>query len=346
MITDDKGNSREEKIEVRVQDPIFPQLETKNFEVKLDLSVGELVLNPEDFIKSLSDNCGIESLTINKQKITCEDVGKNVFIEIIATDASRLNTVRLASAIVKAVNTRPVTVKGPAAICVGESQVLTLVSEAEFEVVRWRRNGTEVSGATGKTLEMKEGGSYHAIIRYAGGCLFETEKFVVESLAKPSGEIVVDGNILKAPEGNYTYQWFRNGEKLAGDTKQKLTVNQMGEFSVELTNEAGCTTRLAPVTMTISGIFNPGILVSKELKIYPNPASSEVEIQALGDLEFAENSMKIYDPNGKDVSSLVEVIRQSPSSVTLAISRLAAGTYVIMVESQDSRVFVGKLIKR
>ncbi|SFB45353.1 T9SS type A sorting domain-containing protein [Algoriphagus aquimarinus] len=346
LITDDKGNSREEKIEVRVQDPIFPQLETKNFEVKLDLSVGELVLNPEDFIKSLSDNCGIESLTINKQKITCEDVGKNVFIEIIATDASRLNTVRLASAIVKAVNTRPVTVNGPAAICVGESQVLTLVSEADFEVVRWRRNGTEVSEATGKTLEIKEGGSYHAIVRYAGGCLFETEKFVVESLAKPSGEIVVDGNILKAPEGNYTYQWFRNGEKLTGDSQGTLTVNQMGEFSVELTNEAGCTTRLAPVTMTISGIFNPGILVSEELKIYPNPASTQVEIQALGDLEFAENSMRIYDPNGKEVSSIVEVIRQSPSSVTLAISRLAAGTYVIMVESQDSGVFVGKMIKQ
>ncbi len=62
----------------------------------------------------------------------------------------------------------------------------------------------------------------------------------------------------------------------------------MGEYAVELTNEAGCTTRLATVTMTISGIFNPGILVSVELKIYPNPASYEVKIQALGALEFAD----------------------------------------------------------
>jgi len=254
--------------------------------------------------------------------------------------------VETANFIVKESATAAVSISGPASICAGDNQVLTLASEAAFEVVRWRRNGTEITGATGKTLEIEEGGSYHAIVRLAGGCLVETSKFEVKTEAKPSGEIIVDGNVLKAPEGNYTYQWFRNGDKLAGDTKQKLTVNQMGEFSVELTNEAGCTTRLAAVTMTISGIFNPGILVSEELKIYPNPASTQVEIQALGDLQFAENSMRIYDQNGKEVSSSVEVIRQSPSSVTLAISRLAAGTYVIMVESQDSRVFVGKLIKQ
>ncbi|MEB2781769.1 T9SS type A sorting domain-containing protein [Algoriphagus sp. C2-6-M1] len=71
-----------------------------------------------------------------------------------------------------------------------------------------------------------------------------------------------------------------------------------------------------------------------------------MEIQALGDLEFAENSMSIYNSNGKEVSSSVEVIRQSPRAVTLAIGRLAAGTYLIMIESPDNKVFVGRLIKR
>ena len=503
-IKDDRGSTRDEKIEVVVQDPIFPKLETKDAQVELDISVGELKLNPHDFVKSMSDNCGIEGLTISPEILTCQDLGKEIFVQLIAKDASRLHTVKLAFAFVKAKNTNPVTVNGPTSICIGENQSLTLESAAEFQVVGWRRNGTEISGAIGKTLEIEESGSYHALVRYAGGCLFETEKFIVnpanatpvtiigsESIcggtkqtltlkseagfevvkwrrngteitgatektleiesagtyqamvrtaggclvetadfivkansmaevkitgptaicagdskaltlssdvefeivrwirngteitgatdktleieeggsyhaivrlaggclvetskfevkteAKPTGEIAVDGNILRAPEGNYTYQWFRNGEKLEGDTQQKLTVNQMGEFSVELTNEAGCSSRLGPVTMTISGIFNPGILISEELKIYPNPASSQVEIQALGDLKFAENSMRIYDNNGKDASSSVEVIHQSSSAVTLAIARLSAGTYVIMVESQDNRVFVGKLVKQ
>ncbi|WP_339707972.1 T9SS type A sorting domain-containing protein [Algoriphagus aquimarinus] len=345
-ITDSKGVVQEKVIEVIVRDNSNPVLVTKDMEVTVDLAIGKVELKPEDFIASLTDNCGIKEVIISRQSVGCEDIGKEISIEVRAVDKAGNVSEKLAKVLVKSSNTKPVTITGSASICAGEKQTLTLKSEAAFEVVRWRRNGTEISGATGKTLEINEAGSYHAVIRYAGGCLFETEKFVVESLAKPSGEIVVDGNILKAPEGNYTYQWFRNGNKLTGDTQQKLTVNQTGEFTVELTNEAGCTTLLAAVTMTISGIFNPGILVSEELKIYPNPASSQVEIQALGDLQFAENSMRIYDPNGKDVSSSVEVIRQSPSSVTLTISRLAAGTYVIMVESQDSRVFVGKLIKQ
>ncbi|WP_425638459.1 T9SS type A sorting domain-containing protein [Algoriphagus yeomjeoni] len=277
--------------------------------------------------------------------------GKTLEIESAGTYQAIVRTeggclVETADFIVKETATADVKITGPVSICAGDNKTLTLTSEAEFEVVRWRRNGTEITGATGKTLEIAEGGGYHAIVRLAGGCLVETTKFEVKTEAKPNGEIAVDGNILRAPEGNYAYQWYRNGEKLVGDTQRMLTVNQMGEFSVELTNEAGCTTRLAAVTMTISGIFNPGILVSEELKIYPNPASSQVEVQALGDLEFAENSMRIFDNSGKDVSSSVEVIRQSSNAVTLAIARLSAGTYVIMVESQDNRVFVGRLIKQ
>ncbi|RAI94038.1 T9SS type A sorting domain-containing protein [Algoriphagus yeomjeoni] len=277
--------------------------------------------------------------------------GKTLEIESGGTYQAIVRTaggclVETADFIVKETATTDVKITGPTSICAGDNKTLNLTSEGDFEVVRWRRNGTEIPGATSKTLEIAEGGSYHAIVRFAGGCLVETSKFEVKTEAKPSGEIVVDGNILRAPEGNFTYQWYRNGEKIPEATQRNLTVNQMGEFSVELTNEAGCTARLASVNMTISGIFNPSIVVSEELRIFPNPASSQVEIQVLGDLKFAESSMRIYDQNGKEVSSSVEVIRQSSNAIILAIPRLSAGTYVIMVEGQDNRVFVGKLIKQ
>ncbi|UZD23743.1 metallophosphoesterase [Algoriphagus halophytocola] len=276
--------------------------------------------------------------------------GKTLEIESGGTYQALVRTasgclVETADFIVVASETAAVTLSGPTSICAGDNKLLTLTSEAEFEVLRWRRNGVEVSGADGKTLEIEEGGSYHAIVRVAGGCLVETSKFEVKTEAKPSGEIVIDGAILKAPEGNYTYQWFRNGEKLEGAIQRTLTVNQTGEYTVELSSEAGCPAKLDAVTMTISGILNPGILLTEELNIYPNPASSEVEIQAFGDLEFAENSMKIYNSSGKEVSSSVEVMLQSSGSVRLGISRLAAGTYVVMAEGLDSRVFVGKLVK-
>lgn len=344
-ITDSKGTVAEEEIEVIVRDKSNPVLVTKNVEVVVDLSIGKVELEPEDFIASLTDNCGIKEVNLSRQSVGCEEIGKEITVEVGALDYAGNVMQKLAKVMVKSSNSKPLTINGPSSICIGVSRTLTLTSEAEFEVVRWRRNGTEISGAIGKTLAIEEGGSYHAIVRYTGGCLFETAKFEVESLAKPSGEIAVDGNILRAPEGNLTYQWFRNGDIIDGAIQRTLTVNQIGEYAVELTNEADCIQRLESVTVTISGLFNPGILVSEELKIYPNPASSEVEIQALGDLKFAENSMRIYNSSGKEVSSNVEVVHQSPSKVTLAISRLAAGTYLIRMESADNRVFVGKMIK-
>ena len=99
--------------------------------------------------------------------------------------------VETADFIVKAANATPVTITGPAAICAGEKKTLTLTSEAAFEVVRWRRNGTEITGVTGKTLEIEQLGTYKAIVRSAGGCLFETADFVVkESSATP---VVISG---------------------------------------------------------------------------------------------------------------------------------------------------------
>ncbi|WP_057937769.1 T9SS type A sorting domain-containing protein [Algoriphagus resistens] len=345
-ITDSKGTIEEEEIEVVVRDKSNPVLVTKNVEVVVDLSIGKAELKPEDFIASLTDNCGIKEVNLSRQTVGCEEIGKEITVEVGAIDYAGNVMQKLAKVIVKSSNSKPLAINGPSSICLGVSQPLTLTSEAEFEVLQWRRNGIEISGATGKNLEIEEGGSYHAIVRYAGGCLFETARFEVESLVKPSGEILVDGNILSAPEGNLTYQWFRNGDIIDGAILRTLTVNQIGEYAVELTNEAGCMQRLESVTVTISGLFNPGLLVSGELKIYPNPASLEVEIQVLGDLKFAENSMRIYNSSGKEVSSNVELVHQSPSKVTLAISRLAAGTYLIRVESTDNRAFVGKMIKR
>ncbi|WPR76705.1 T9SS type A sorting domain-containing protein [Algoriphagus sp. NG3] len=345
-IKDDQGNTWTEKFEVKVRDADPPKLETKDIEVSFDLSAGEVVLDPEDFVKSLSDNCGTKSLAINKPKLTCGDVGKEVLIEVEALDNSGNKTVKPAKAKVKAVNSKPVVVKGGNSFCTGTKLTLTLEPQAQYEVIGWRRNGAEIPNQKSKSLDIEESGSYHAIIRYAGGCLFETAKFEVQTIANPNGEIAEDGNILRAPDGEFTYKWFKNEVEIGGATSRTLEVHAMGEYAVELTNKAGCTARLAAVTMTISGILQPGIILSEELKIYPNPASSQVELQTVGDLEFAENSLRVYNSSGKDVSSSVELIRQSPSSVTLGISGLAAGTYVIMVESQENRMFVGKLMKR
>ncbi len=343
-IKDAKGNTWEESILVKVEDNLPPVLVTKNMEVELDLTKGEVALKAEDFVSQLTDNCEVKELTINKTSMNCESIGKEVQVVLRAVDIAGNVTEKTAVVLVKGIVSKPVTVSGPESICIGEKKEITLSSEASFEVVRWRRNGVEVEGQKGKTLAIEEGGVYHAVIRYEGGCLFETEKIEIKAFEKPSGEIIEDGNILKAPDGDFEYQWFRNGEILPEQTSRTITLTQMGTYSVEITNNNGCSTRLGPVEITISGLIN-GQILSQELKIYPNPVSSEVTIESIGDLEFESRSWEVFDMNGKSLKQNIILLSESPTKITLDVSTIANGTYLISVQGLDQQVFLGRIVK-
>lgn len=334
-----------DKIKVEVLDTLAPQLEVKNAAVTVDPATGSINLDQSLFVKAISDNCGVKELKINTKSVACEEVRKEISVLIQAIDNSGNMTELSVKLKVTSETTKPVTISGLPVICADESQVLELKSEAQFEVVEWRKNGTVISNSTAKKLEIGAAGSYHALIRYVGGCLQETAAFEVKDAPAPAGEIVMEGNILKAPLGEYTYQWFFDESKLEGANQSTFTVNQPGEYSVELTTNAGCKTRLEPVTMTISGILNPGHLISEDFKIYPNPVTDEVMIEVSGDHELKKDTWQLYDENGKAVGSQVILIRHTTSLLQLNISQLASGTYVVMGQSTNQELFIGKILK-
>jgi|GEM_PF-4662078 len=344
-IESQSGQVWEETTTVLVKDNSKPVIVSKNVSLNFDPSVGAIELTPEMFVESVTDNCGIKSLSISKQKVGCGDFSSETLIEIRAEDNSGNVTESTATLNLTWVDSKPVFIEGVTELCEGNSTELTLSSEAEFEVVRWRRNGVELAGQSGKTITIEEGGEYHAVIRYSSGCLAETDVFEVQLIDIPQGEITVDGNILTAPEGMYSYQWYKGDQAISGAANQTFEVNQMGSFSVSITNELGCSTHLKAVEMTISGLPGGKQIEAVALLIYPNPSKAEVVFEPKSDLEFAENSWKVYDLSGKNVGQSVFMIHQSPKQIRLDVSTLASGTYTVMVESQDNRIFLGRFIK-
>ncbi|WP_268033660.1 T9SS type A sorting domain-containing protein [Algoriphagus sp. PAP.12] len=344
-IESQSGQIWEETTTVLVKDNSKPVIVSKNVSLNFDPSIGAIELTPEMFVESVTDNCGIKSLTISKQEVGCGDFASETPIEIRAEDNSGNVTESTATLNLTWVDSKPVFIEGVTELCEGNSTELTLSSEAEFEVVRWRRNGVEIAEQSGKNITIEEGGAYHAVIRYSGGCLAETGVFEVQLIDIPQGEIKVDGNILIAPEGMYTYQWYKGDQAISGAANQTFEVNQMGSFSVSITNEFGCSTHLKAVEMTISGFPGGKQIEAEALVIYPNPSKAEVVFEPKGDLEFAENSWKVYDLNGKDVGQSVFMIHQSSKQIRLDVSTLASGTYSVMVESHDHRIFLGRFVR-
>ncbi|WP_332910508.1 hypothetical protein [Algoriphagus boritolerans] len=56
--------------------------------MELDVTKGVVEISPETILAEFGDNCGIKSLTINKNKFTCEDIGKEIAVAIRAEDHS------------------------------------------------------------------------------------------------------------------------------------------------------------------------------------------------------------------------------------------------------------------
>lgn len=344
-IEDQSGQVWERLTQVIVIDDLAPLLELRDAEFDFDLVTGVLELSPDDFIVTAEDNCGIEDITMNQRVFTCEDLGEAISIEITASDASGNITVKVASLRLNTVSSAPVSIGGALEFCVGAETELTLNSDAEFEIIRWRRNGQEIAGERGKTLVTGEPGGYHAVIRYAGGCLTETEIVTVSVQAFPSGEIKEEGSTLVAPEGDFTYQWYRDDVVLVGETDRIIQLDEMGTYTVDLTSSAGCIANLGPVVVTISGIFSSSKLLSEKLKIYPNPAKDIVQITIESDHQVDLETLQIYSLEGKNVTDRVRIELNGLAKVKMEIGKLSAGTFIITLETLDRKVFVGKLIK-
>ena len=96
----------------------------------------------------------------------------------------------------------------------------------------------------------------------------------------------------------------------------------------------------------VLGLSDPLSQVGSNLKIYPNPASglTEVEIQTGG--TYPAESVKIFDLNGKELTSMAGITRSGPAGFTLDISRLVSGTYLLLLEGKQQNFFLGRVVKK
>ncbi|MDN3203622.1 T9SS type A sorting domain-containing protein [Algoriphagus sediminis] len=346
LVKDEMENAWEFSLPIFVRDQISPELEVQNLEITLDRVLGGITLVADDFVTSVSDNCGIEEVILSRNSINCEDIGKEVEIVILAKDQSGNETEKVAVVTVKGEVSAPLTISGDAEFCEGEEGILTLDSDAEFEVLEWRLDGEEIPDENDKTLSVSEQGVYSALIRYEGGCLWESMDFEVSVLEAPTGEIEENGEELIAPSGDFTYQWFKGDEILDGETGQILLVDESGEYSVQLTNENGCASKLPAVEVTISGLFGRPVVKAEQLVIYPNPADSKARVKIDSDPTFKMNSMEIYSVEGKSVTQSITVNALSNTEFDLSLDLVPQGVYFIRIIGDSQKLYIGKIIKR
>lgn len=125
-----------------------------------------------------------------------------------------------------------------------------------------------------------------------------------------------------------TYQWYYNGNLIAGATSQTYTPSQYGIYVVRTTDANGCVNVYSAgfdYTMVTSIRSENNYLNS--LTIFPNPTTGIVEIDLNGYNE-SDFTVSVFDNTGK-------LVLKSKNETTIDLSHLNNGLYILNVSSSN-----------
>lgn len=227
----------------------------------------------------------------------------------VAGDTYRVEIVNTISGCVFTSANKPVDVFGevvvfmdPVSPCAGDvfSIEATPVAGATYQ---WFRNGSLIAGQTGSILTNQTlEGTYSVIATSVNGCpspeVFGEIKFVPDPEGRlPARRFICNrpGNrdcanpepnscvlLLEAGDG-ISWQWFKDGNEIVGESGQTLTVTEPGLYSVEILNSFECLNtdqtqvieQCQPL-LEVPNAFRPGsgVDINKTFSIFPTFVAS------------------------------------------------------------------------
>jgi hypothetical protein len=179
------------------------------------------------------------------QTITASSAG-NYSVQV-ANAAGCNATSTIVNVVVNPLPAANITANGSTTFCAGGSVVLSATAGASYI---WN------TGATSQTLTVNTSGTYTVTVTSNNGCVGTSSPQTVPVSAQPSTSITANGAtsfcaggsvLLSAPNGG-TYLWS------TGATTPSISVSTAGNYSVSVTNGAGCSATSTPTQITVNSL--------------------------------------------------------------------------------------------
>jgi hypothetical protein len=181
----------------------------------------------------------------------------------VTNAAGCISTSAVSSVVVNALPTPSISSVGSTTLCQGASVTLTTANGPGL-TYQWQNNGTNIAGANGASFVANGAGIYMVQVTNAAGCSGTSTASTVVVNALPVASIANSGSntICAGSSVNLTasagtaYAWSN------GATTASIAVNATGNYTVSITNAAGCTssasTAITVVTPTVASITANG----------------------------------------------------------------------------------------
>ncbi|MBN2668365.1 MAG: T9SS type A sorting domain-containing protein [Bacteroidales bacterium] len=159
-------------------------------------------------------------------------------------------------------------------------------------------------------------------VNYFNDIAFETvqDSMLITNLISTTPVITQSGNILSVEDAFVTYQWFKDGELVANEVNNELTIVEIGNYYLIAFDNEGCEYRSFSETITSLKMnqFN-----NDHLKIYPNPAKTKIVVEKLSEV----SKIRITDAFGR----LQKFAIKNDNSIDIEL--FAPGIYFIQVDN-------------
>jgi len=217
--------------------------------------------------------------------------------------------------------------------------LLSLESDISDLSTQWYFNEEILLGANSSSVEATQSGDYMVEVVNFNGCnSFSADTFIVVCDSQYSPEISVDGTSLSV---NNFYelncQWLLDGEVIFGENQDALIAVESGEYSVLLTDEWGCEYKSQDVSVNPASLFSFG---NTEILLYPNPASSFVEI-SLENMYSSAVFVSVFDIQGREIYTN----SFNSNKFRLDVSDMEKGTYLFVIQFESVRKSVRLLVR-
>jgi hypothetical protein len=148
------------------------------------------------------------------------------------------------------------------------------------------------------------------------------------SPAKPNITAITK-SLLQSTVANL-YQWYLNNTSITSATTQTLAITQNGNYAVKIDSTNGCSNLSDPFAASTVGIV--GVNNSdNEIKIYPNPASTELYIETSS---LEKLTVQLFDMTGKEVLGNINLTQ----STNINIQTLSEGMYLVRITDAHSQI--------
>jgi len=146
---------------------------------------------------------------------------------------------------------------------------------------------------------------------------------------------IVGGDTLISSHGS-AYQWYLNGNIIAGATDSFYIAHQGGTYSVQITDQYGCQSQSAGMQVGIDELSGGG-----GIAVFPNPFNNEL----IASPRSAFGGRGEFEFTLFDVTSRVLLHRLFTNQATINTEHLARGMYFYEVRDKNGAREMGKVVK-